>query len=95
MAVKPERMQIGTNPVIVLGPAHDRGDAKAGKGATIKNRSNVSMDLGDSTVATNQGYELDPGGELYVELEAGESLYVIAPSAGPHRLDVLRVGIGG
>lgn len=93
MAVVGVRAAVTDTANQLLGTTHEPGSTGQ-KSALITNRSAVAIDLGSASVTSGFGYELPAGESIVVDLRGGESIYAIGPSAGPHRVDILRVGVG-
>lgn len=91
MAVHAVRVNVGAAPTALN--ANDAGDMSIGKSLVVRNRSATAVDIGGADVATGAGFQLDAGDVASVDLEIGEILFAVGPSAGPFRLDVLRLGV--
>jgi hypothetical protein len=90
MATPGLRKQVTNEPTPLN--ASDAGDNVPGKRLLLHNRSTSSIDLGDDTVTSGNGFELDADDSVAVELEHGETLYAVGPGPGPFRVDVLMSG---
>lgn len=71
----------------------DSGDVHPGKSIVATNRSATALDLGGPNVATGQGFQLDAGDTVSIDLEHGETIYAVGPAAGPYVVHVLRTGV--
>lgn len=91
MAFRSERINVTDEPTEVF--ASDADDSNLGKSVTIRNRSEVALDVGGPDVAAGAGYELEPDDEISLDMEAGEPIYLVAADPGPHRIDVLWGGV--
>lgn len=65
---------------------------QSGQSVLLRNRSDVSIDVGGSGVEAGEGFELMPDEALPADL-TNDDLFVIAASGDDNRLDVLEVGI--
>lgn len=97
MAVAGVRVSV-TDAATALDAATD--DAYGGEGLVVRNRSQVAIDIGGSDVVVGSGFELLPGASpdwvgdtVTVPLSPQERAYGRAATAGPHRVDVLRVSV--
>ena len=82
-----------TNTASRVDTAEGANVADEMRAVVVNNQSSVSIFLGGSDVTTGDGFELEAGASLSIDLERGDALYAIAGSAGPHRLDVLAGGV--
>jgi hypothetical protein len=89
MAVRAQRVAVGTSPTALTGST---SDYQSGHSGLIRNRGNATVCLGGSDVSTSTGYRLDAGEAIPLDLFDTETIYGIVAS-GTQTCDVLEVSV--
>lgn len=84
MAATSARISVGTSAVTLA------ADVDSGA-ALIRNRGTGAVYLGDASVTSSTGFQVDPGETVPVDLFPGDTLYAVSAS-GSNVVHVLRVG---
>lgn len=84
MAATTARISVGTSAALLA------ADADSGA-ALIRNRGTGAVYLGDASVTSATGFQVDPGETIPMDLYPGDALYAISAS-GSNSVHVLRVG---
>ena len=93
MAVVGKRVTVTDAPTRIDSPSSGPGDPTLGSTLLIHNRdAAASIFLGDAGVTAAEGFELQAGVALPLDLGRAESLYAIAAS-GSVTCHVLEVGV--
>lgn len=88
MAIATQQVPVGTT-VVRLDPL---SAAQVQRGSClVRNRGTAAVYLGGPTVTTVNGFQLDAGEALPVDLQPADALYAIAAS-GTHTVHVMEVG---
>lgn len=89
MGVRATRVNVGTSPTALTGSS---SDYHSGQSGLVRNRGANTVYVGGSDVTTAQGFRLDPGESIPLDLFDGEALYGRVAS-GTETCDVLESSI--
>lgn len=89
MSIRSGQFAVGTSPVELL-PQSPVVPAGSSSSVVVQGASTADVFVGPSGVTTSTGLKLVTNGALSFTLQAGESLFAVAASAGPHTVSVLR-----
>lgn len=89
MACKGQRISVGTEPARLTSRAAKVGEKNA---VYFKNKGAASVDIGGSDVETGEGYELEAGEGVSLDIIGRDDPYAVAAS-GTVRIDVFESGI--
>jgi hypothetical protein len=78
VAVRATRVTVGTSPTALTGSTTDY---HTGQSALIRNRGSVAVFIGDGSVTTSTGFQLDAGEAIPADLFEGETPYGIVASS--------------
>lgn len=89
MACTGRRVNVGTSPTRLTSREAKVGEKNA---VYFKNKGNASVDIGGDDVASAQGYELESGEGVSLDIIGRDDPYAIAAS-GTVRVDVFESGV--
>lgn len=82
------RVQVGTEPTLLSSSAGKVGEKRA---IYFKNKGAASVDIGGADVATGEGYELEAGEGISLDVLGRDDPYAVAAS-GTVRVDAFESG---
>jgi hypothetical protein len=85
---KGQRVEVGTSPTRLSSSAGKVGEKRA---VYFKNKGAVSVDIGGDDVETDEGYELEAGEGVSLDVIGRDDPYAVAAS-GTVRVDVFESG---
>lgn len=91
MTVHSARVGVTDEPTNVC--VTEDGSLIPGGKILVTNRSVANLDWGGADVVSGEGFQLDAGDTLAVELKDDEELFIVGPAAGPFIVHVGRTGV--